>query len=168
MAKTFTVNQILETYTSYNLWANKKLLDVLKDIDASLLDKEIKSSFPSLRKTIHHIWAAEEVWHTRLHGNSPPSLPEPGPDFPAFSKLLTGRSQGFIDLVKSKDENYLQAPCTYKDIRGNTWTNLHWQMIMHCMNHSTYHRGQVVTMLREVGQTTIPSTDMMGYFRETQ
>ena len=160
------MKQILETYTTYNLWANTKLTDVLKSIEPSLIDKEIKSSFPSLRKTMHHIWSAEEVWHKRLHGESPASLPQPGSDFSAFAKQLSARSRGFIDITKNKDENYLQTSCSYKDTRGNSHTNFHWQMIMHCMNHSTYHRGQLVTMLREVGVTTIPSTDMIAYFRE--
>jgi uncharacterized damage-inducible protein DinB len=160
------MKEILKNYTSYNLWANIKLLDVLSGINVSLLDKEIKSSFPSLRKTVHHIWSAEEVWYRRLHGESLLSLPEPGNDFLAFAKLLSARSQGFIDLINEKDENYLLLSNSYKDTRGNSHTNLHWEMIMHCMNHSTYHRGQLVTMLREAGETTIPSTDLMGYFRE--
>jgi uncharacterized damage-inducible protein DinB len=160
------MKEILTTYTSYNFWANTKVLDALKSIEPSLLDKEIKSSFPSLRKTMNHIWAAEEVWHRRLHEESLASLPEPGNDFPAFVKLLSARSQGFIDLINTKDESFLLLSNSYKDTRGNSHTNLHWQMIMHCMNHGTYHRGQVITMLREVGETTVPSTDLMVYFRE--
>lgn len=156
----------LTTYTSYNLWANTKLLDVAKGIEPKLLDKEIKSSFPSLGKTFHHIWSAEEIWYKRLHGESPPSLPDPGNDFTAFAKMLSVRSQGFIDLINSKDEKYFIQPCSYKAVNGDSHSNLHWEMIMHCMNHSTYHRGQIVTMLREVGETTIPSTDLMRYFRE--
>ena len=100
------MKQILLNYTAYNLWANTKLLDVLKSLDPSLLDKEIKSSFPSLRKTFNHIWSAEEVWHRRLHGESLASLPEPGNDFSAFIKMLSARSQSFIDLVNTKEENY--------------------------------------------------------------
>jgi uncharacterized damage-inducible protein DinB len=160
------MKNILETYTSYNLWANTKLLDVVKGLDISLLDKEIKSSFSSLRKTAHHIWFAEEIWHIRLHGNSPASLPEPDNDFPAFVKQLLARSQGFIDLVKARDENYFTQSCSYKAVNRDSYTNPHWEMIMHCMNHSTYHRGQIVTILREVGETTIPSTDLIAYLRE--
>ena len=167
------MKEILSTYTSYNLWANTKFLDVLKNIEPLLLDKEIKSSFPSLRKTMQHIWSAEEVWHRRFLGESLASLPEPENNFSAFAKRLSARSQSFVDLLKNKDENFLVQTCSYKDFRGNSHTNFHWQMIMHCMNHSTYHRGQIVTMLREVGVTNpptgaagIPSTDLMAYFRE--
>ena len=156
---------ILITYTEYNAWANKKILDLLAE-NISQIDKEVKSSFTSLRKTIHHIWFAEEIWFKRLHGESPTSLAEPTNDFAVFTKQLLARSQSFIDTVKNYDENYLQTLNTYKAIVGTPFTNPQWEMIMHCMNHSTYHRGQIVTILRELGATTIPSTDMITYFRE--
>jgi uncharacterized damage-inducible protein DinB len=161
------MKETITTYTQYNFWANTRLTDVVQKINSSLLDKEIKSSFPSLRKTMHHIWSAEEVWHKRLCGESPAFLPEPGNNFSLFREQLIARSKSFTDLVNTKDENYLRLPNFYKDTRGNSHTNPHWQMIMHCMNHSTYHRGQVVTILRELGVTAIPSTDMIAYFRET-
>ena len=160
------MKEILVNYTEYNLWANTKLLDVLKGIEPSLLDKELKSSFPSLRKTMHHIWGGQEVWLQRLSGKSLTSFPEPINDLAEFRKAFVACSQSYIDLVKEKDEKYFTQVCSYKAFVGTSYTNTHWEMIMHCMNHSTYHRGQIVTMLREVGLTTIPSTDLMGYFRE--
>lgn len=160
------MHEIILNYTFYNLWANTKITEVLKKMEPLLLDKEVKNSFPSLRKTIYHIWAAEAVWYKRLHGESPPSLPEPTKDFPEFTKLFSSCSQSFIDLVKNKDENFLSQICAYKDTRGNSHSNMHWQMIMHCMNHSTYHRGQIITMLKEIGNTQVPTTDLIVYFRE--
>jgi uncharacterized damage-inducible protein DinB len=162
------MKNILENYTSYNLWANAKLMGVLKSIDPSLLDKELKSSFATLRKTMHHIWGGQVIWLQRLSGTSLTEFPELLHDFSEFEKAFTASSQSFIDLAKEKDEKYFLRLCSYKAFVGTSYTNPHWEMIMHCMNHSTHHRGQIVTMLREVGITTIPSTDMMGYFRESK
>ena len=161
------MKEVLTTYTAYNLWANTIILGLLKN-NSYLLDKEVKSSFPSLRKTMHHLFFAEEIWFKRLHGESPPSLPEPGNDFSAFTNLLLSRSQGFIDLTQGKDEKYFQTLCSYKAVNGTPYTNPHWEMIHHCMNHSTYHRGQVITILRDLGLTTLPSTDMISYLREAR
>lgn len=159
------MKNILLTYTSYNLWANTIITRLLSN-NSALLDKEVKSSFLSLRKTMHHVWSAEEVWYKRLNGESLASLPEPGNYFSGFATQLSTRSQSFIELVNVKDENYLTESCSYKDTRGDSHTNLNWEMIMHCMNHSTYHRGQIITLLRELGLTTLPSTDMIGYLRK--
>ena len=172
------MKEILQTYTTYNLWANTIIIELLKT-HSSLLDKEVKSSFTSLRKTMHHIFFAEEIWHKRLHGESPASLPEPTSDFTVFTQQLLVRSQSYVDLVASPRpspqgegannsvEKYLQTACSYKAVNGTPYTNPHWQMIMHCMNHSTYHRGQIITILRELGVTSLPTTDLMAYFRNT-
>jgi len=163
------MKHILQNYISYNLWANKRIAEMLIENKASA-DRELKSSFPSIKKTLCHIWGAEELWQMRLKGQSLPHVP--GFDFAgsieeAIEKML-GVSASFNELLTAKDEAYLQTACTYKDTRGNTHTQPHWEMIMHCMNHSTYHRGQIITMLRETGATKILSTDMIMYFRETK
>lgn len=164
------MKKLLEAYTAYNLWANTKITDTLRNIDTSRLDKEIKSSFPSLRKTTYHIWGAEELWWKRLHGESLAKIPamDFSGSYEEAVEYFLSVSKNISFLVKGKDENYLQTLCTYKDTRGNSYTQSHWQMIMHCMNHSTFHRGQIVTMLREAGETKIPATDMIGFFRETE
>lgn len=162
------MKNILIEYTSYNLWANKKLLEVLNNITPALLDQEIKSSFPTLKKTVCHIWGAEEIWLKRLSGAEQPSargFTFSGETKEAFDAWLK-TSVEFHSFVSAHDEGFFQTPCNYKDLKGNPYRNLPWQMIMHCMNHSTYHRGQIITMLREVGITAIPSTDMIGFFRE--
>ena len=161
------MKEILFNYTGYNLWANNRIAEMLLENKASA-DKEIKSSFPSLKKTLCHIWGAEELWQMRLKGQSLPYVP--GFDFSGDIKEAIEKSlavsAAFKDLLAGKDEAWLQALCTYKDTRGNTHSQPHWQMIMHCMNHSTYHRGQIITMLREAGATKITATDMIVYFRE--
>lgn len=163
------MKQLLENYTSYNLWANQRITEMLLE-NKSSADKEIKSSFPTLKKTLCHIWGAEELWQMRLKGTSLPYIP--GFDFSgsleeAIDKSLAV-SSSFKDLIAQSDEAYLQTLSSYTDTRRNTHTQPHWEMIMHCMNHSTYHRGQIVTMLREVGATKIMSTDMSVYFREAK
>src|ERR1051326_1023739 len=149
------MKETLLNYVKYNLWVNTRITNLLKEHSA-LLDKKVKSSFPSLRKTTYHIWGAEELWWKRLQGESLSKIPAmdfTGSFDEAVNNFLSV-SNNFAELIKTKDETYLQAPTTYKDTRGNSWTSLHWEMIFHCMNHSTFHRGQIITMLRELGVTT--------------
>lgn len=161
------MKSILENHTAYNLWANTRVTGLLRE-NSSLLDKEVKSSFPSLRKTLYHIWGAEELWWKRLHGESLSKVPAMDFDgsFDEAVNHFLSVSKNFAMLAVERDEKFFQLPNTYKDTRGNTWTNLHWQMIFHCTNHSTFHRGQIITMLRELGVTAIPATDMIVFYRE--
>ena len=59
------MKELLVQYGTYNCWANQLIIDALLKLNDSDLDKEILSSFPSLRKTVFHTWSAEYVWVQR-------------------------------------------------------------------------------------------------------
>ncbi|MCC6690181.1 MAG: DNA polymerase [Bacteroidia bacterium] len=158
------IKKIITRYVQYNLWANKKIADVLLKIDSALLDKELKSSFPSIRKTVHHIWDAELAWMMRLKGESVNWPPSAEFKNPAIDSFVT-TSKTFVDYLTSKEENYFDFSTMYKTIKGETYTNTNAGIIMHCVNHGSYHRGQIITMLRELGITDLPATDFIAYQR---
>lgn len=132
-----------------------------------LLDKEINSSFPSLRKTIYHIWDAEYIWLKRLNGESLLDWPSKNykGEFSSACERILSLDKNFIQYVEKLSDEKAEAPFTYKNIEGKIFTNPVWESVMHCMNHSTYHRGQTVTMLRQLGVTEIPSTDFIAFCR---
>ena len=156
-------------YTQYNYWANELLLSVIeRDMNNKMLDKEIISSFPSLRKTAYHLWDAEFIWLKRLTGeslNNWPSKNFNGTFSEAKEKILLN-DKLFIEFVEKLNVEKLSELFTYKNVEGKTFTNPMWESVHHCMNHSTYHRGQIVTMLRQPGITNIPSTDFITFCRK--
>jgi uncharacterized damage-inducible protein DinB len=160
--------KIINSLTEYNYWANELLLSLIeKEITEEMLDHEIISSFPSLRNTIMHIWDAEFIWLKRLNGIV--SMSWPGNTFSGnfiqMKKELLLNSQAFRDFVRNMDETTFNSTFTYKNSEGKEFSNPIWQSVHHCMNHSTYHRGQVVTMMRQLGLTKIPATDFIVYCR---
>ena len=160
------VSTHLKQVVNYNLWANKKIAEVLVQLSAEESNKEIQSSFSSIRKTVYHIWDAEFIWLKRLDGLSLSTFPSKEfDDFIALNTFITS-SEDWVNRVKEEQEDFFAKKCTYKNIAQKEFTSSHSEMIAHCMNHSTYHRGQLVTMLRQVGKTELPSTDMIAYFRE--
>jgi uncharacterized damage-inducible protein DinB len=70
---------------------------------------------------------------------------------------------GFCHMLKSEHDT--QRIVTYKDLKGNEYSQPLWQMMQHLVNHSTYHRGQVVTMLRQLGAKPI-GMDLVVFYRE--
>src|SRR6185369_16448391 len=102
--------------TQYNLWANKKITDFVRTLTAEQLNKEIISSFPSIMKTILHVWDAQQIWLDRLNGIFPVRVP--GKDFngtveEAINGVLNS-SQELISLVESREEIFFQSSLTYK------------------------------------------------------
>ena len=162
-----TLETLLKDYTTYNLWANRLMVDWFRKKPAGLMTREVPSSFPSIHKTLLHIWGAEKVWIERLNGDSPARfLTEyfTGATEEVFGGLLACSEQ-FRDLVADKDAAYFAGHSSYVHINGNAYTQNRAQMILHCMQHSTYHRGQLVTIARGLGLSDPPSTDYIAHVR---
>lgn len=160
-------NQLIQL-VHYNQWANTKLVGFLQKLEPALLDKEIPSSFNTIRKTVYHIWDAEYLWYKRLKGISLrdwPSKNFQGSDAEVFNEFI-GQSSMFIGYVEDRNEDELLAEITYRSIDGKEHTNTIADIIQHAMNHSTFHRGQLVTMLRNAGFTEFSSTDLITFVRE--
>lgn len=161
------MKQLLHTYVEYNVWANKRIANLIVNINKSLYDKEVKSSFPTLRKTILHIWDAELAWMARLKNEMvkwPPTAQFNNPPIDEFVKT----SQQFCEYVKSGNDEFFNTAVSYTDSRGLEHENIRAEMILHCMNHSSYHRGQLITILRELGLSELVSTDLIAYLREVK
>ena len=161
------MKKTIQQYADYNLWANTQLLEFLVQHTSELLDADTKSSFPTIRKTLFHIADAQHIWYERMIGNSPADWPSKSmlPD-DVFS-CIENTSSKFAELVADKDENFLNAECRFKSLDGTEYSESNANIIMHCMNHSTFHRGQLITMFRALGlEGKMPRTDLIAYLRE--
>jgi uncharacterized damage-inducible protein DinB len=163
------MKELLLKYTKYNLWANSKVTGYLKNLKPELLDKQLISSFDTIRKTIYHIWDAELIWYNRISGTSFTHWPSESlkGSFDEFVNEFTSQSKLFIDLVAGKTEIELAQDFEYKSMEGKPYKNPVCDSVLHCMNHSTFHRGQIITMLRNVGYTDLSSTDFITFIRES-
>ncbi|HLG34297.1 MAG TPA: DinB family protein [Bacteroidia bacterium] len=161
------MKELLLNYAKYNLWANQRVCDFLAEVEEEKLNREIVSSFTSLRKTVFHVYGAQALWLKRLGGESPSV-------FPAYEsksssetlQLLIETSQQLIAYVESRSEEQLMEMLDYKNVAGQPFTNCIRDIIQHVVNHATYHRGQVITMLRQVGYTKLFPTDYVAFCRE--
>ncbi|HRI20565.1 MAG TPA: DinB family protein, partial [Panacibacter sp.] len=68
-------------------------------------------------------------------------------------------------FISEFDENELQTKLDFKRLNGDAYSMPHYQLFAHVLNHSTYHRGQLTTMMRQVGFTKVGSTDLLGFYR---
>jgi uncharacterized damage-inducible protein DinB len=157
----------LQQYVEYNLWANNRLLDFVLNSDAILLDRNIKSSFTSLRKTFLHIWDAEYIWMERLNNRSITTWPSKEYDDLTPLQNMLNVSREWFEFVKLRQAPNFEDLCTYRNIDGKEFIQPIYTILMHCMNHSTFHRGQIVSILRSLDVTAIiPSTDLISFSRD--
>jgi uncharacterized damage-inducible protein DinB len=156
------MKETLLQLSKYNIWANKKLIDVLLKQNEELLDMEIASSFNSLRKTVYHIWGAEDIWLKRLLlAENPVWLPDSF--IGSFSEACVEWQQCSKDIQKFIEKQFDDRAFEHV-FQYYSKQQSHKQQVyitlLHVFNHATYHRGQLVTMLRQAGVNKIPGTDM--------
>lgn len=155
------LHALVDHYAAYDFWANSLFVRRLDREPSELLDSEVPSSFSSLRQTVLHMRNAEHVWLSRIIGGP---LNWPAEADEAVGTLLK-HSVLLRDHVAALTDRDLERVVSYKDLKGREHHNAVWQMLMHCFNHSTYHRGQLVTIMRHLGMDEIPASDMIVYFR---
>lgn len=161
------MKDILLSYAAYNLWANNRIAEVLKKLPDTQLDQETGSSFGSLRKTVYHMWDAESIWYQRLQLVEQAIKPSPGYDgtFTEACALWQKQSQSLADWVKQVQPVRLEHVVAYYNTRKQYCKSSVIEMLMQVFNHASYHRGQLVTMLRQAGITKIPVTDYCEFTR---
>lgn len=161
---------LLTSLSDYNVWANKRVVEMIQSSTEDIIDKPLASSFPSIRKTIYHIWDAQVIWLNRLQGISLNMWPSKEYDdaFAGYDLYFIQQSIDFQRFIQTRSDTYFETTCFYKTLKGDDNQTKHWQIILHCMNHSTYHRGQIITMLRSFGLTDLMSTDYIAYTREIE
>ena len=158
---------LIKQYAEYNRWANQKMSDWLCSKDQALMDIEIKSSFPTINKTLSHIWVAEHVWMCRIENLKWDNLAtrHEGQSMEQIIEDLLWASQWYIDKLKGVSETDLIKLINYKLLSGDTGESSLLHIFHHVMNHSTYHRGQLVTMMRMLGLEEIPAMDLIVFQR---
>ena len=158
------------TLLDYHYWARDRILDAAAHLSADDFIADRHNSFPSIRDTIAHTYFAEGAWYSRWHGHSPTSLPDPN-QFPSVSAIrdawtqLEGQLRAFIDTM---NDDGLNREIQYRLLSGAEASTPLWQMVQHVVNHASYHRGQVTTMLRQAGAEPPKSMDLIAFYREQQ
>lgn len=148
-----------------NHWANQTLLELIPE---DMFAAEVKSSHPSIKDTYTHIWDAQNIWYFRL--TNQPNAPMPSKSFDggydALRQAILSSSQNYIDLLAGKTDDYLSQMQHYTNLQGKEFNQPIYQILLQITHHSAMHRGQVITMLRQLGYTEkIPQTDVIAWYR---
>jgi uncharacterized damage-inducible protein DinB len=159
--------ELLRLLFQFNLWADRRTMDACATLSNEQFTRNLGSSFGSVRDTLVHLFGAEWVWNERFHGRSPSSLPGAS-DFTDLVPVRTKLEEMglyFIDYVSKLAPQDLERVIHYKTFAGTEFSNPLWQSLHHLTNHASYHRGQIVTLLRQLGAKPA-STDLIMYYRE--
>ena len=159
---------LLQQYAAYNIWANQRIFDCINNLADDQINREIPSSFSSIYKTVLHMWVAEDAWWQRI--KLAEQIVPTGDNFKgSFSELknkINQQSATWQDWVDGATETQLAHVFAYQNSKKELFKQPVYEMLVHLFNHGTYHRGQIVTLLRQLGVDKIPPTDFIVFCRK--
>jgi len=162
------MKSLLINYLEYNQWANEKMCKYLAGIDELDIVVNKQNEYMTIKKIIMHIADGEQTWLARLNGQNIPHMHnlDIGGNLTSICELVRKNSSDFIDFASSQDESFFSSGTDYINLKGKKFSQNNAEIILHCMNHSTFHRGQLISMLRHVGYTDQSASDFILFLRE--
>jgi uncharacterized damage-inducible protein DinB len=159
--------QLARCLLAYTMWADREHLGALAAVPAEHLTTPTGTSFGSLLGTVAHVLCSEQVWLARFVGAPLAAYP----DESAFPDLAGVRA-GFEELwpqmeffLAGLQGEQLAMELAWISRGGNPYRRPLWQALVHMSHHSAYHRGQLTTMMRQLGHHP-PVTDLIGWFQK--
>lgn len=152
----------------YNYWARDRLLDAVATITPEQFMRPMGNSFNSIRDTVAHICAAEHIWIARLKGEKTQGLqkPERIPDVATAREEWAELENEMREQLARLGPEAMERKIEYQDLRGNDRSAPLWQILQHVVNHGTYHRGQITTMLRQLDAAPPKIMDLIAFHLE--
>ncbi len=157
---------VLQQMFDYSYWARDAQLAACAGLTREQFVKPLGSSFSSVRDTLAHLVAVEWLWLERWRGRSPAAQEAAGfapatfPDIHAVRQRWAAAERNMKEYLAGVTEGVLLQTVSYLNLKGEPWSYPLWQTVWHLINHQTYHRGQITTMLRQLG-TQPPQIDFL-------
>jgi uncharacterized damage-inducible protein DinB len=154
---------VLRTHLDYTIWASQRLLQAAGQLTDEELNRDFGTADRSVLGALAHVSRADQSWLARVIGHGNPQFPTETSlamlqsEWPALHQRWKDWSLGLTDEAAS-------AEIAYQDLKGRSWKQPLWQLVLHMVNHGTHHRGQVSGFLRAMGQTP-PPLDLVYYYR---
>jgi uncharacterized damage-inducible protein DinB len=153
---------------AYNAWADQRTVAACEALTTDQFLEPLGGSFGSVRNTLAHIMDVEWLYIERWHGRSPSGFPKPEnyPDLAHIKDRWASINVDIDQFLRELTNKRLTEITEFRTTKGILYRHPLWQVMQHVVNHGTYHRGQVATLLRQLGVTP-HATDLVLFYRES-
>jgi len=161
--------QDFQTLYEFNSWANVRARQTVESLHEEKLYVDMKNSFGSIHGTLVHLVGAEDIWLQRMRGANPGIFMnvENYPTYQSVKSKWMEVEEGWQKYISTLKEGELQRTLIFKNIRGEEVKQKVWMALQHIVNHSSYHRGQITTLVRQAGGTPL-ATDLINFYRQNK
>jgi len=161
--------QEIKLFVAYSAWATHKMFDAVAQMSETGLYKDMNSSHKSIHGTLLHMVSAERTWLARFRGEQDPLRlgADEAPTLAAAKSVWEKIGYEMAKFVGTMTDKKLQETFKVASPEGQVFTHQYGQVVVHVVDHSTFHRGQVITLMRQLGVVP-PATGLIVFYRETQ
>ena len=159
--------ETIRLLVDYTRWADARMFDAVSKLAPDAWTKDLGSSLKSARDTVVHIVSAQWIWISRWKGDVPKGM-WAAAEFPTQDSIRSKwepLSSELAAFVAAQTEDSLAKSLSYKNLKGDSFTYPLGHLMLHAVNHSTYHRGQDTTLIRQLGAQPV-STDLVVYYAD--
>jgi uncharacterized damage-inducible protein DinB len=152
----------------FNYWARDRQLEACAGLSSEQLLRPMGNSFSSVRDTLAHLLVVEWIWLERWMGRSPTMEgraafgPEKFPTVEEIRSAWTPIENRMLDFLQGCSDEGLSQPLSYTNFQGHARTYPLWRQLFHLVNHQTYHRGQITTLLRQQGAPAVQTDYLLA------
>jgi len=156
--------------TRYNAWANRLIFDAVAALPPAEATKERPSLFRNMVHTLNHNYVIDRIWQAHLESRPHGYETRNTKDHPPLAELW--KSQQEIDgwytaWSDALSDRALDEKVSFTLIGGNQGVMTRGEILLHVVNHTSYHRGFVADLFYQVpGGVRPPTTDLPVYLRE--
>lgn len=156
--------ETLRLLYDYTKWADARMFGAVEALPAGAFTKPMGNSFPSVRDTVVHLVSGQWMWLSRWKGTSPEAMWDPAeyPDPSAVRAKWEPLSRELLEFAAAQTDETVRRDVSFTNTKGKRFAWPLWKLMLHLANHSTYHRGQVTTLLRQLGAAPV-GTDLVRF-----
>lgn len=160
--------QEIRTLHAFISWASNRIFDAVAGLPDADVMKDLKASHASIHGTLLHMVGAEKIWLSRWVGKPDARLiaSDDASTLAAVRRVWEETGFAMAKFLGTMTDAKLKDTFTMTTAAGVAFTHAYGQAIQHVVDHSTYHRGQIVLLLRQLGHTP-PGTGLIAFYRET-
>jgi uncharacterized damage-inducible protein DinB len=158
----------LRTHIEYTAWASGRLVSAAAELSGEELTRDFGTADKSVLGTLVHVFAADRIWLARLEGSAHSAFTtEADYRLEVLQKDWPALYDRWRQWAARLTDESARAQHSYQDLQGRQFRQPVWMLVLHVVNHGTYHRGLASGLLRALGHKP-PALDLIFYYRERE
>lgn len=158
---------------NYHVWATQTLLGRIQELPSSVLQQEVNTSFPTIGEVFAHIYVIDKCWLQVLKGASMPQALEAC--LPLQQQMLRYAADEFAEAFRELAEEYgawfrsqddLEQTIMLENPYAGARNTRLSEIVLQTVNHGTYHRGNISTMLRQLGHASTMNDYVLFWYQQ--